>query len=194
MNTNNILDSSSEFNIYNLSINKTSDVIIEKIESVIEEVEPDTCPICLDEIGETSYVVLECNHKIGLNCYNRMFTHNMYRCPLCRRDFDVEFINISPEPTRPRIVVDNRYEPNLIQQRILWVIGNHNQTPERINRRITRHGQRTGWGERPYLIQIIRCNLNILSIKGYLSRNDGIYRIRELGRNYNRNISSIRTR
>ena len=41
------------------------------------------CPICRDD--KSSYVSLECSHKICLKCYHNCIYHNHSKCSLCRK-------------------------------------------------------------------------------------------------------------
>tara|TARA_B110000259_G_C13942758_1_gene373475 strand:+ start:507 stop:971 length:465 start_codon:yes stop_codon:yes gene_type:complete len=47
------------------------------------EKEIDTCPICLDEIGEKNNCVTECGHKFCLKCLSIALQGNN-TCPMCR--------------------------------------------------------------------------------------------------------------
>lgn len=59
-------------------------------EEVSNEEEIDCCCICMDNFTGKNEVILECGHKIHLNCYNELlFTANIHggpanKCPLCR--------------------------------------------------------------------------------------------------------------
>lgn len=53
---------------------------------------PDDCPICMDEISETSETPLECGHWIHKNC---LIPTNLHICPVCRQDMkphEIEYI------------------------------------------------------------------------------------------------------
>jgi len=47
------------------------------------EKEIDSCPICLDEIGEKNNCVTECGHKFCLKCLSIALQGNN-TCPMCR--------------------------------------------------------------------------------------------------------------
>ena len=54
-----------------------------------EEIEKDTCPICLDDIENKGFVNLDCNHKIHLACFLVLIkTRTGKKCPLCRDTID----------------------------------------------------------------------------------------------------------
>ena len=41
------------------------------------------CPVCQE--NKSSYVTLECKHKICLKCYHDCMYHNHYKCSMCRK-------------------------------------------------------------------------------------------------------------
>ena len=49
------------------------------------EKEIDSCPICLDEIGEKNNCVTECGHKFCLKCLSIALQGNN-TCPMCRAE------------------------------------------------------------------------------------------------------------
>ena len=49
----------------------------------------DTCPICLQNFDNDEYIVLNCKHKIHLNCSLHLSKSIIYediniKCPICR--------------------------------------------------------------------------------------------------------------
>ncbi|ESN97498.1 hypothetical protein HELRODRAFT_85323 [Helobdella robusta] len=49
----------------------------------------DTCPICMEQFTETSFVrELKCRHTFHVNCMKYWFKEKTH-CPCCRRDFAV---------------------------------------------------------------------------------------------------------
>lgn len=46
------------------------------------------CVICYNDV--TKYVVLDCLHFIGLECFLNMIRHSQYKCPICRQIFHIE--------------------------------------------------------------------------------------------------------
>lgn len=73
-----------------------------KIEDIIEENDTnkkqktyDNCPICLECIQNTNYVVTKCNHKFCFSCL--IHSCNLKnQCPLCRSEIE-EFKNQLPK-------------------------------------------------------------------------------------------------
>ena len=148
------------------------------IESGIQlQEEPDNCPICLEEITDSGMVSLECSHKLHLRCYSQMIRLPVGRsCPLCRAD-------IQQPQNGSRIIHRNQHrhqEPGihlhysepvqlvrrtLCMEQIITVMGNHPLPINVINRRITRNGSR-----RPYAIQTVRNNLNMLITNNEVAR------------------------
>ena len=50
----------------------------------------DTCPICLENINDRGFIVLQCQHKIDLKCFVsliEMHGIDSVICPLCRARF-----------------------------------------------------------------------------------------------------------
>ena len=43
------------------------------------------CCICLTKLKDKGIVILNCNHKIHLNCYIECLLNNTIICPLCRQ-------------------------------------------------------------------------------------------------------------
>ena len=50
-----------------------------------ETKEIETCPICLDEIGDKNSCVTECNHKFCLKCLSTALREKN-TCPMCRSE------------------------------------------------------------------------------------------------------------
>ena len=44
-----------------------------------------TCPICLDEIKNRTYVIFKCGHLIHEDCKKNFFNAHKIHCPTCRR-------------------------------------------------------------------------------------------------------------
>ena len=42
------------------------------------------CPICRD--NKSSFVTLECSHKLCLKCYHNCIYHSHIKCSLCRKN------------------------------------------------------------------------------------------------------------
>ena len=53
----------------------------------INENNVDSCPICIESIGERNYIVPSCGHKVCVNCFVKNITMNRGTgclCSLCR--------------------------------------------------------------------------------------------------------------
>lgn len=53
----------------------------------IKENNVDSCPICIESIGERNYIVPSCGHKVCVNCFVKNMTMNRGTgclCSLCR--------------------------------------------------------------------------------------------------------------
>ena len=53
----------------------------------IKENNVDSCPICIESIGERNYIVPSCGHKVCVNCFVKNMTMNRGSgclCSLCR--------------------------------------------------------------------------------------------------------------
>ena len=77
---------------------------------------PDDCPICMDEISESSETPLECGHWIHKNC---LIPTNLHICPVCRQDMklhEVEYIFGSNHQQH------NRYSQNFVPSIIQDII------------------------------------------------------------------------
>ena len=48
------------------------------------------CPVCFEELTASNSNILLCNHKLCINCTNKLRTKT---CPLCRRPFYINKIN-----------------------------------------------------------------------------------------------------
>jgi hypothetical protein len=48
-----------------------------------EPVEPDTCPICMENLGKTNFCTTKCGHQFCLECMLK-HTKTKKNCPLCR--------------------------------------------------------------------------------------------------------------
>lgn len=48
------------------------------------------CPVCFEELNASNSNILLCNHKLCINCTNKLRTKT---CPLCRRPFYINKIN-----------------------------------------------------------------------------------------------------
>lgn len=67
---------------------------------------PDECPICMDEISETTEIPLECGHWIHKECLKPT---NQHKCPVCRcpmKRKEIEYIFGSNH------IEQNRYDEN----------------------------------------------------------------------------------
>ena len=47
------------------------------------------CPICIENIRDTGYVVTECGHHFCLKCFIKHIQHNN-KCPMCRNPITKE--------------------------------------------------------------------------------------------------------
>lgn len=147
--------------------------------------EPDNCPICLDTFNEHGLVILNCGHKLHLNCYSQLIrTPAGDRCPLCRSNIQPQRRQLNSPRARNnpngRIfgyidveISDDEIdlgEPiqllTILQSRVLEVMGNHPINIHRIHRRINRNNYRPI----PYAEQTIRNNVNDLINYGLVRR------------------------
>ena len=52
------------------------------------------CPVCLEHKKKKQIKILECNHKVCKECYNKMLNHKIHTCPMCRYNFKSDINNI----------------------------------------------------------------------------------------------------
>ena len=52
------------------------------------------CPVCLDSKKKKQIKILECNHIVCKECYNKLLNHKIYSCPMCRYNFKSDIENI----------------------------------------------------------------------------------------------------
>jgi chromosome segregation ATPase len=58
-----------------------------KIKETMQEIKKDNeCPICLNDMGKTNYLVPKCGHKLCMHCFvsNVVYTKRGHICCLCR--------------------------------------------------------------------------------------------------------------
>lgn len=70
------------------------------VSSVLKTKSDYECPICLDLIAEP--VRTPCNHLFCLSCQKQVIKLNSV-CPMCRRQFDREFVPIVDQRTQEDI-------------------------------------------------------------------------------------------
>ena len=60
---------------------------IDKLEKELRETIVNECPICMEKMGITNYIVPSCGHQICMNCFIKNIRHNnhmSHHCCLCR--------------------------------------------------------------------------------------------------------------
>ena len=70
-----------------LSENLTIITKINKLEKELRETIGNDCPICMEKMGITNYIVPSCGHQICMNCFIKNIRHNnhmSHHCCLCR--------------------------------------------------------------------------------------------------------------
>ena len=73
-------------NVFNAQAAEEPEVQMMSKKNIQEEteVEEETCPICLDTLGNTNLFITECGHKFHANCMIRSLRVNG-KCPCCRQ-------------------------------------------------------------------------------------------------------------
>ena len=55
--------------------------------------EENDCPICFENLydNQKSVMTMKCKHPIHYECYNELIKNNNYKCPLCKKIFDLYY-------------------------------------------------------------------------------------------------------
>jgi hypothetical protein len=80
----------------------------------------DNCIICYEEYTiDNMHIILDCNHKLCLICYEKILTKKTVLCPICRNIIEKHtIINVSPDIIN--ILSD---ETNRVRKYIILVVG-----------------------------------------------------------------------
>lgn len=73
------------------------------------------CCICLIELDNSGVIKLECcNNYIHELCNDDLINNKIYKCPLCRKKFNYEIIEMEPNQVQPITYIDNSLKHILI--------------------------------------------------------------------------------